>query len=38
MELSVGMLRRAVAQNEPLDHWAVTAALDIRRPPDGLVK
>ena len=34
LEVAVGMLRRAVATDEPLDPWAVMAALGIRRPPD----
>ncbi len=37
LEVAVGMLRRAVATHEPLDPWAVMAALGIRRPPDGPV-
>jgi hypothetical protein len=35
LEVAVGMLRRAVATHEPLDPWAIMAALGIRRPPDG---
>ena len=35
LEVAVGMLQRAVATNEPLDPWAIMAALGIRRPPDG---
>jgi hypothetical protein len=34
-EVAVGMLHRAVATNEPLDPWAIMAALGIRRPPDS---
>ena len=37
LEVAVGMLRRAVATHEPLDSWAIMAALGIRRPPDGPV-
>ncbi len=37
LEVAVGMLRRAVVANEPLDPWAIMAALGIRRPPDGPV-
>jgi hypothetical protein len=36
-QVAVGMLRRAAATDEPLDRWAVVAALGIRRPPDGPV-
>ncbi len=32
LEVAVGMLHRAVAANEPLDPWAIMAALGIRRP------
>ena len=35
MQGAVGLQHRAVATNEPLGRWAITAALDIRRPPDG---
>ena len=35
LEVAVGMLHRAVATNEPLDPWAIMAALGMRRPPDG---
>jgi hypothetical protein len=35
LEVAVGMLHRAVATNEPLDPWAIMAALGIRRPPDS---
>ncbi len=34
-EVAVGMLRRAVAMDEPLDPWAIMAALGIRRPPNA---
>ena len=35
-EVAVGMLHRAVATNEPLDPWAIMAALGMRRPPDAV--
>ena len=35
VKVALGMLRRAVAHNEPLGRWAVMAALGIRRPPEG---
>ena len=35
LEVAVGMLHRAVATNEPLDPWAIMAALGIRRPPEA---
>ena len=35
IEVAVGMLHRAVATDEPLDPWAIMAALRLRRPPDG---
>ena len=35
LEVAVVMLHRAVATNEPLDPWAIMAALGIRRPPDS---
>ncbi len=34
-EVAVVMLCRAVATDEPLDPWAVMAALGVRRPPGG---
>ena len=38
LEVAVGMPHRAVAANGPLDPWAITAALGVRRPPDGPVR
>jgi hypothetical protein len=32
------MLRRAVAADEPLEPWAIMAALGIRPPPDGALR
>jgi hypothetical protein len=32
---AVGLRHRVAATNEPLGRWAITAALDIRRPLDG---
>ncbi len=37
-EAAVGMLRRAVAADEPLEPWAIMAALGIRPPPDGALR
>ena len=37
-QVAVGMLRRAAAADEPLDRWAVMAALGVGRPPDGPVR
>ncbi len=38
VEVAVGMLRRAVAADEPLEPWAIMAALGVRPPPDGALR